>query len=326
VEPDVHAASSAAWPTAGAARLPLTVAVVGAHGLLGAAVVEAFAGRHNVVPLTRADVEVTDDDAVRRTMERLRPDVIVNCTACNDVDGAEDAPSRAFDVNAFAVKTLAAAAAAVDAVFVHYSSDFVFDGLSAVPYDEDDDPHPLGMYASSKLLGEIFAGHAPKHYVLRVESLFGWTASGPAPRGTVASMATAILERRTLRAFEDRTVTPTPILDCATATLGLLERDAPYGVYHCVATGVCTWTELAFELGRQLGVPADVVAVRTSDVQLRANRPKYCALSNRKLAALGIEMPSWQDALARYLAAVRQTGRLAPPSIVEAAAGGQGDR
>lgn len=287
----------------------MLVAVVGARGQLGAAIAHEFSGGHDVVALGRADLDITDGAAVLRTFDRLAPDVIVNCAYAGDVDGAEDRPVHALAVNAFAVRSLARAASAVRAVLVHYSSDFVFDGSSTRPYTEADVPNPQSVYATSKMLGEWFAGDAPRPYVLRVESLFGRAPHGPPPKGSVASILKTLCAGGEPVVFADRVVSPTYVLDAARATRQLVESRAPAGLYHCVNSGHCTWLEFARELARQLGVEPRFKAVRMADVPLRARRPLYCVLSNEKLAAAGIVMPSWQDALGRYLRVVRDESR-----------------
>jgi len=284
------------------------VVVTGAHGQLGAAIVEAFASGHDVTPLTRAELDITDDRAVGETIDRLGPEVIINCAGYNDVDGAEDRPIDALNANAFAVRALARASSRAHAVLVHYSSDFVFDGSASVPYTEDDSSSPGSVYAVSKLLGEWFALDAPRSYVLRVESLFGRAASGGPAKGSVAGILNTILAGGEAKVFEDRTVTPTYVLDAARATRQIVERQVAPGLYHCVNSGHCTWLEFASELGRQLhieDVGARLVPIRLEDMNFRASRPKYCALSNARLAARGIVMPTWQDALARYLETLR---------------------
>jgi dTDP-4-dehydrorhamnose reductase len=278
----------------------MRMAIVGARGQLGAAVVEECRTAHDVSAFAHGDLDVTDDRAVAAAMDRVRPEAIVNCSAYNDVDRAEDQPILALDVNAFAVRALARAAAVHGAAFVHYSSDFVFDGTSRVPYTEEDVPNPRSVYAASKLLGEWFAVDAPRAYVLRVESLFGRAAGGPA-KSSVATIAKAIREGREARVFSDRVVSPTYVIDAARATRQLLERAAPPGLYHCVNSGCCTWFELAREMARILNVDARLVPVRMADARLRARRPQYCALSNEKLRDAGVVMPEWQDALARDL-------------------------
>jgi dTDP-4-dehydrorhamnose reductase len=122
----------------------------------------------------------------------------------------------------------------------------------------------------------------------------------------------AMLAGREVRAFEDRTVTPTYVPDAARATRALLERGAEPGLYHCVNSGQCTWLDFVQELARQLGLEPRIQAVRVDDVKLRAPRPRFCALSNAKLASAGIVMRTWQDALDRYLKAAESDLTHAP--------------
>jgi len=286
----------------------MRIAVVGARGQLAAAVVRECADAHDVLALDHAELDVTEDGAVAAAMERARPDVIVNGAAFNNVDAAEDHPVDALNVNAFAVRALARAARAQSAMLVHYSSDFVFDGARETPYREDDRPNPLSVYAASKLLGEWFGLDAPRAYVLRVESLFGRAGGAGPEKGSVAGILNTLLGGGSPKVFEDRTVSPTYVIDAARATSRLLESAAPAGLYHCVNSGCCTWLEFAQELARQLGgaeMSRRLIPVRVSDMALKAQRPKYCALSNDKLRSAGIDMPPWQDALERYLAQVR---------------------
>jgi dTDP-4-dehydrorhamnose reductase len=279
----------------------MRVAVVGSHGQLGAAVVQACSTAHDVIPLTRRDLDVTDDHAVRTTMGRIKPDAIINCVGFNDVDGSEDRPVQALNGNAFAVRALAEATANLGATFVHYSTDFVFDGTKSTPYTEDDRPNPHSVYGMSKLLGEWFAADAPRAFVLRVESLFGRAPGAPPAKGSAASLLNAMLSGEEVRVFVDRTVTPTYVMDAARATRQILERGVEPGLYHCVNSDQCTWLEFVQELARRLHLEPRLRPVRVADVKLRAVRPRYCALSNAKLASVGIVMPSWRDAVARYL-------------------------
>jgi len=279
----------------------MRVVVTGASGQLGAAVVEDFRTAHDTVPLTRRDADLTDDAAVAAAVDRVEPEVIVNCAAYNDVDGAEDHPIEALNANAFAVRALARAAERLGATLVHYSTDFVFDGTAVRPYSEEDRPNPRSVYATSKLLGDWFAFDAPRAYVLRVESLFGRAPNGPEPRGSVASILSRLMAGESPKVFIDRTISPTYVVDAARATRELVERAAPAGLYHCVNSGACTWFEFARELAHRLGLEAALTPVRTNHVALRAARPLYCALSNEKLRRVGIEMPAWQDAVRRFV-------------------------
>jgi dTDP-4-dehydrorhamnose reductase len=278
----------------------LRVLVAGANGQLAHHIIRTFAD-HDVTALDRARLDVTDADAVRRTVAAAAPELIVNCSAFNNVDGAEDRPLEALGINAFAVRSLALAAQQVDATLVHYSTDFVFAGTAREPYRETDAPNPQSTYAASKLLGEWFALDAPRAYVLRVESLFGSPAGWTGRRGTVDAIADGIRAGREVPVLTDRVVSPSYSPDVALATRHLVEGNAPSGVYHCVNTGHATWEQVAVELARQLGVEPVLKRLATAQLTLKASRPQYCALDNSKLAAQGFVMPTWQDSLQRWL-------------------------
>ena len=273
--------------------------VTGAAGQLGEAMVAQLEARHEVVNLGRADLDVADTGRVLATVAAVCPDVIVNCAAYTNVDGAEKDPSAALAANAWSVRALARAAADINAVLVHFSTDFVFDGTTTRPYTETDEPNPRGTYAVSKLLGEWFAADAPTYYVLRVESLFG----GPKARSSVDKIVQNLVNGQEVRAFADRTVSPSYVEDVVAATSELLHRRPASGVYHCVNSGWTTWSGIARELAMLVNRPgAPIVDVNMGDANLLAPRPKFAALDNGKLTAAGIPMPSWQEALQRYVA------------------------
>lgn len=278
----------------------MKVLVVGAAGQLGQAMVQRLGERHDVTAWTRADIDLTRHHDVREAIGDLAPNAIVNCSGYNNVDGAEDDQVTALDVNAMAVGTMAKAAAAANAVFMHYSTDFVFAGTATTPYSEEQQPEPRSVYAQSKLIGEWLAADAPKHYVLRVESLFG----GPHRRSSVDRIVDAIRDGREAPVFVDRVVSPSFVADVADASAFLLEAMPAYGLYHCVNTGYATWVEVGQEIARRLGQSDAVLKpVSVNDVKLRASRPQFAALDNTKLASAGFAMPSWRDAIARYLSA-----------------------
>ena len=286
-----------------AATGPITrVLITGAQGQLGAAMVKTFAGLE-VTAHTRQTLDVTAAAAVREAVSTARPQLIVNCAAFNDVDGAEDRASEALAVNAFAVRNLARAAEDSGARFVHYSTDFVFDGAATEPYTEDARPSPRGTYAASKLLGEWFALEVPNAYVLRVESLFGSPANWTGRRGTFDGILSNLEQGREVRAFTDRIVSPGYVVDIAAATRHLATSGAAPGLYHCVNSGHATWHDVAREIAALIGNDRPSITPVTMDqLKLKAPRPRYCALSVAKLEAAGFRMPAWQDALRRWLA------------------------
>jgi dTDP-4-dehydrorhamnose reductase len=276
------------------------ILVLGAGGQLGAAIVQGFSSWADVVALDRAALDITDKRAVRARIAAERPAVVVNCAAYNRVDAAEAEPSVAMAVNALGVRALARAASEGGSTLVHYGSDFVFDGRTDRPYVESDRPNPQSAYAASKLLGEWFAADVPSHYVLRVESLFGGAPGGPL-RGSVAAICAGLRAGAEVPVFVDRTVSPTYVPDAVEATRAILERRLPAGLYHCVNSGHCTWLALAEEAAQLLGVEPRLKPVTLEGLKLAAARPKYCALSNAKLAGFGVTLPDWRDALHRAL-------------------------
>jgi dTDP-4-dehydrorhamnose reductase len=273
------------------------VMVTGAAGQLGSTTVARFSGSYEVFAFTRAELDLADHAAVLAAARRCRPNLVVNCAAYNDVEAAEDAALAALTGNALAVQSLARAATDVGATLIHYGTDFVFDGAIDRPYRESDPCRPLSTYGMSKLLGEYFALESASAYVLRVESLFG----GRPAKSSIDKIAAGIRAGQPVRVFADRTVTPSFVEDVAHATEQIIERRPAPGVYHCVNSGVTTWLGIAEEIARVLGKEAELVPVNSTEVKLKAKRPVYCALSNEKLTAAGVQMPTWQDALARYV-------------------------
>ena len=254
--------------------------VVGAAGQLGS----TFAGTpgHDVIGLTRADVDVTDQDALLAVVERIQPDVLVNCTAYNNVDGAEDDASTALAVNAIAVRSMAAAAARAGATFVHYSTDFVFDGEASSPYAEED-RDPSGqrlrlLQAARRVVRTRRAAlvRAPRREPVRRPPGAQQRRQDRAPRCATAD------RRRCSPTGSSRRVTS---MTCETRRWRCSHATTPSGVFHCVNSGQGTWADVGRHIAGLLGAdPALLVLTSVNDVKLRAKRPVYCALDNRKLA------------------------------------------
>ena len=276
----------------------MNVLVLGAAGQLGQAMAARLAMEHTVTRWTRGEIDLRRHGELGDRVRQLAPAAVVNCAGYNNVDQAEQDQEIALDVNAMVVRTLARAAANLDAVFMTYSTDFVFAGTTSAPYTEQDRPEPQSAYAQSKLVGEWMAADAPRHYVMRVESLFG----GPKRRSSIDRIAAAVRSAEPAPVFVDRVVSPSFVADVADASAHLLRSEPPYGVYHCVNSGHATWFEVGREIARLLGKSDQALRpISVNDVALPAPRPQYAALSNAKLAAAGFVMPAWQNAIARYL-------------------------
>jgi len=279
----------------------LRALVAGAGGQLGRELVRALGDRMVFAP-TRVELDVSDGAAVRAAVERHRPDVVLNAAAYNRVDQAESEPSLALAANATGVLHLARAAASAGALFVHVSTDYVFDGLASRPYTEDDAPRPLSVYGISKRAGEMMVEAADAPLLLvRTSGVFGPGGS----RAKGGSFVDRILERaRTgapLRVVDDQRFAPTYAPDLADALITLVERGAR-GRVHVTNEGSCTWHDLAvaaLELG---GVDARVERIRTAELGAPARRPLYSVLSTARYRSLGAPaLRPWRDAVADLL-------------------------
>jgi len=275
------------------------VLVTGAGAQLGGAILTRLAGACRLEGLTRQQLDVTSSIAVEAAVRDLSPDVVVNCASYNDVDGAERDAVAALEINGLAVGHLADACTRHGARLVHYSTDFVFDPADDPGLLVETSPvAPRSVYAQSKLLGELLAKRTPRHWVFRVASLYG----GSRTKSSLDRIATMLLEGGTVKAFSNRTVTSSYVPDLADALAQALARDVAPGVYHCVNTGKTTWVEVARTLAAALGRDADQAVTPSifDPAAFPARRPTYAALSNAALAAQGVTLPTWQDAIARY--------------------------
>lgn len=275
--------------------------LIGARGQLGTALRALLTGE--VVAPARAEFDLGDESAISAFVSAARPDTIINAAAYNLVDRAEDEPIAAFSANAFAVRTMAIAAEAAAAVFVHISTDYVFglDSARQTPWREDDAPGPVGVYGASKLAGEHFARvYCTRHFVLRTCGLYG-RADSPGKGNFVATMLRLGRERGAVSVVDDQYCTPTSAADLAKTILALVATRR-YGLYHATNSGSTTWCGLAREVFRRSGLAVDVTPITTAQFRARARRPAYSVLDGDRIAGvLGARLPSWQDALARYL-------------------------
>jgi dTDP-4-dehydrorhamnose reductase len=275
----------------------MKVAVSGAGGMLGQAV--ALAARregHGVIALAREHLDVMDAEAVRTRFVAERPDVVVNCAAYTNVDGAEQERDLAFRLNGDAPGTVSAAAAEAGAAVVHISSDYVFDGRKREPYVESDEPAPLSAYGKSKLAGESPVAEANRrHFIVRSAWLFG--AGG---RNFVETMLRLGEEHDEVRVVDDQVGSPTFCSDLAEALLELVAGDQ-YGLHHVAGAGSCSWAELAAETFERAGVDCRVVPISTVEMPRLARRPAYSALMTER--ARTQRLRSWQEGLAAHLAA-----------------------
>jgi len=294
----------------------MRILVTGAGGMLGRDMtLELAARRHDVVALTRGDLDIADIGAVRERISALRPDVVVNCAAYTRVDDAERDRERAFATNALGPRNLALACRRVGAVLLHISTDYVFDGGKGEPYTIWDPPSPLNVYGASKWWGENYVRSLlPEHYLVRTSWLFG--EHGRNFVTTMLRMADKcggdeLESSRTVSAprgaaqgipvVADQQGSPTYTVDLAKACADLLETGC-FGIYHVTNQGVTTWYEFAKAIFARVGLAINVRPVTSEEFARPARRPRNSALDAYPLReTIGYVLPPWEDALARFL-------------------------
>jgi dTDP-4-dehydrorhamnose reductase len=273
----------------------MKVVVFGASGLLGKALARAWRG-DELVGLTSRDADIRDADAVRRVLDATRPDWIVLSAAYTDVDGCERKPELAFSVNRDGAVNVAAAAKEAGARLLFLSSDYVFDGRKTTPYATSDGRNPQSVYGRSKAEAEVHLIELlPTCCIARTSWLFG--TGGKCFPDAILKLAAS---RPALDVVDDQRGSPTYAVDLASAIMQLCRKNAQ-GIVHVTNRGDCTWFEFAREIVRRSGLSTEVRPVSSRQMARPAPRPAYSVLSPASLESFGIVMPSWQDALQRYL-------------------------
>ncbi|MDM8007819.1 MAG: dTDP-4-dehydrorhamnose reductase, partial [Phycisphaerae bacterium] len=208
----------------------------------------------------------------------------------------------AFTINAHAVKAIAEACAGKNATFVHVSTDYVFDGRGSRPYREEDKPAPVNVYGASKAMGELLSRHVhDKTIIARVASLFGVAGASGKGGNFVETMIRVGREKGRLQVVNDITMSPTSTADVARMILDLLTEKAEPGIYHTVNSGQATWYEFAREIIARSKISAEVVPINSAQYPTAAMRPAYSVLDNHRTATVVGAIPSWHEALSRYL-------------------------
>lgn len=260
-----------------------------------------------VVGLDHKAIEIQDPESVENALTNHRPTLIINTAAFHNVEECERHPQRAFAVNAIAVDRLAAAAAQMGAAFATMSSDYVFDGAKGAPYAEHDEARPLNVYGVSKYAGELGARrHGPRHFVFRTSGLYGLRTSTQKGHTFVDRLLRQAQAGETPRIVTDLVVSTSYVPDVASAMRRVFEKEA-FGVVHVANAGACSWFDYATDALRLAGFDITPQPARYADFQNSVQRPRYSVLALVALERLGITMPSWKDALRRYIMA--RTGR-----------------
>ncbi|MCK4553969.1 dTDP-4-dehydrorhamnose reductase [Candidatus Parcubacteria bacterium] len=283
----------------------MKILILGAKGNLGQQLVKVFQDNNEVIAWDREEIDITDKELVFKKVNDVKPDIIINAAAYNAVDKCETDEQQfelAKKLNGEAVGYLADAAIEVNAILVHYSTDYVFSGDKKEGYKEDDEPRPVNKYGKTKLIGEqemiTRSGSGLKWYLIRTSKLFGPKGESELTKPSFFDTILQLSKKRDYIDVVDEEVscfTYTP--DLAKATKELVESGKGYGIYHIVNGGPCTWYEAAVELFRVAGIDIKVNPVSSDKFPRPAKRPKYSVLLNTKLEP----MREWKEALREYL-------------------------
>ena len=276
-----------------------------AHEAIGSDIQAVYSGVNDgsaVAAAPYVQMDITDEAAVRRTIEELKPDVIIHCAAWTNVDGAEAPENRekVHQINAVGTENIAKAAKAVDAKMVYISTDYVFDGQGTRPWEPDDKCYaPLNVYGQSKLDGELAVSRIlEKYFIVRIAWVFGLNG-----KNFIKTMINVGKTHDTVRVVNDQIGTPTYTLDLARLLVDMVETEK-YGYCHATNEGgYISWYDFCCEFYKQYGLKTTVIPVTTAEYGLSvAARPFNSRLEKKKLAEAGFKpLPAWQDAVNRYL-------------------------
>jgi dTDP-4-dehydrorhamnose reductase len=280
----------------------LRILITGKEGQVGWELQRSLAGLGDVVATDRRELDLCDSNAIRRTVRKATPNIIVNAAAYTAVDNAESEPDVAMQVNAIAPGILAEEAKLLGALLVHYSTDYVFDGSKQMPYREEDMPNPLSVYGRSKLKGEqAIVASKCRHLIFRTS----WVYSSR-ERNFLLTILKAAHEKPELRVVDDQFGAPTSSSAIADATARVLQVRAAQGLYHMTAGGQTSWFGFAQTILRNAAISTPVAPIRSDQYPAKATRPRNSVLDNTKLKeALGVSLPGWERQLEQVMAVVQ---------------------
>ena len=282
----------------------MRIAIIGANGQLGNDIVWAYRKSGNTVyELNHNGVDITDWEICFSKVDKLRPDLLINTAAMHHVESCEKDPAKAFLVNGIGAKNLALISRELKIPLVHFSTDYVFDGVKGSPYVEDDVPAPLNVYGKTKLSGEHFIRNTTDmHFIVRVSGLYGQSpCRAKGGLNFVKLMLRLAGERDEVRVIDDEILSPTYTYDIA-RQLEILTVTKEYGLYHMAAHGSCSWYNFAKKIFEFTRTSIKLNIAHPDEFPAKVLRPKYSVLNNKALDNLDADvMWHWSEGLKRYL-------------------------
>lgn len=281
----------------------MKILLLGKNGQLGTEIhKDALKRRWQIAAYGKEELNITNCNKVKKAIIDTNPDVVINATAFHVVPECEVYMDQAFLVNAISLKPIAEVCFKKKIKFISYSTDYIFDGLKGSLYIEEDKPNPLQIYGISKTAGEyIVLNYTPTGIVIRSSGVFGGKHGSRSKKGNFVLNILKEKNKRTLEVSSEQIVNPTYAVDLAKGSLDLLKQKNILGIYHLVNEGHCSWAEFAQEIMKLIGSKTKIIPVDRSGQSGGARRPLFSALKNTRAAKLGIKLPSWKDALERYL-------------------------
>ena len=275
--------------------------VTGSLGLVGTNIIPLLAHDFDIVALDIEEWDITNFDMGVRVLQKYKPDAVVNLAAMTDVDGCEDLPDRARELNSDGPATVAELCKVNNVLLVHFSTDYVFDGEKGTPYTEKDIPNPASVYGKTKLSGERNVLRIlPSSIVLRAQWLYGRGGNN-----FITKVVKIANETGAARVVDDQWGSPTYARDIAAPLIRLIQKGRS-GIYHVANRGSCSWYEFAREIFAALHMDIPLAPVTSSTLGRKATRPRYSVFDCSKIESdTGVAMRSWQEALGEYLAGPR---------------------
>ena len=276
----------------------MKVLVTGVKGQLGYDVVNELEKRGlEAIGVDIQEMDITDADSVNNVIGEAAPDAVIHCAAYTAVDAAEDNEELCRKVNAEGTQNIANMCKRLDIPMIYISTDYVFDGQGERPWLPEDERAPLNIYGQTKYEGELAVQNTlDKYFIVRIAWVFGING-----KNFIKTMLNLGKTRDHLTVVNDQFGSPTYTYDLARLLVDMIQTDK-YGIYHATNEGICTWYEFACEIFRQAGIAVDVAPVTADQYPAKAKRPSNSRMSKDKLEENGFErLPSWQDALGRYL-------------------------
>lgn len=281
----------------------MKILVTGYTGQLGYDVVkQGMKHGFNMIGVGSKDFDITNQQSVFDYVREINPDAIIHCAAYTAVDKAEDDKSTCWNVNVEGTNNLAEAAKEINAKFMYISTDYVFNGTGDSPFKETDKPNPIGYYGITKYEGEkVVQQLLDKWFIVRISWVFGING-----KNFVKTMLRLAETRNELNVVGDQIGSPTYTFDLARLLIEMIQTDK-YGIYHASNDGYCRWAEFAKEIFKQANINVNVNSISTEQYPTRAVRPKNSRMAKQKLLNNGFTpLPSWQDAVKRYVKELTQ--------------------